>query len=288
MGIATRTRSSSVSVALLAGALLLLSAAPARAGHNGSPALIRSAIAADSVDAIQAELEHAEYLVCAACTDMVLPLVDHADYRVRKVAAWWLSRRGSGRQVFVGMLTRLSQPDSVKAANAADVLGEFGSAAAIPALSAALSNPIFDGPARASMARALGAIGRPAGTAALVASLSASEPVVKTAALSALREMVGWKDASPALPLLSDADAGVRAQAALTLGAVRSTAGVAELLVVLASDPSADVRKKAAWSLGEMGAPAAQASEGLQHAATADTSPLVRSIAEVAIGKLTR
>jgi HEAT repeat protein len=222
---------------------------------------------------------------------MVLPLIDHADYRVRKVAAWWLSRRGSGRQVFVGMLTRLSQPDSVKAANAADVLGEFGSAAAIPALSAALSNPIFDGAARASMARALGALGspgRPAATAALLASLSASEPAVKTAALSALREIISWKDASAALPLLSDADAGVRAQAAVTLGAVRSSAGVAELLTLLASDPSVDVRKKAAWSLGEMGAPAAQASEGLQHAATADSSPLVRSLAEVAIGKLTR
>jgi len=48
------------------------------------------------------------------------------------------------------------------------------------------------------------------------------------------------------------------------------------------------VRKKAAWSLGEMGAPAVQAAAGLQQAATADASPLVRSLAEVAIGKLTR
>src|SRR6266700_2322232 len=63
----------------------------AQAGRNGSPALIKSAIASNSVDAIEAELERSEYLVCAACSDLVVPLVDHLDYRVRKVAAWWIA-----------------------------------------------------------------------------------------------------------------------------------------------------------------------------------------------------
>ncbi len=80
----------------------------------------------------------------------------------------------------------------------------------------------------------------------------------------------------------------MRAQAALTLGAARAPAGVASLLRALAGDASVDVRKRAAWALGEMGAPAAQAGDGLSRAASGDASPVVRSIAEVAIGKLTR
>src|SRR5215831_4074280 len=146
-----------IAIAAVCSAGILGAAATAEAGHGGSPSAIQNAIAANSVDSIQAELERAEYLVCAACTDMVLPLVDHLDYRVRKVAAWWLVRRASSREVYVAMLNRLSQPDSVKARNAADVLGEFGFPSAVPALGAALSNPIFSGEARAAMARALGA-----------------------------------------------------------------------------------------------------------------------------------
>ena len=54
------------------------------------------------------------------------------------------------------MLNRLGQPDSVAARNAADVLGEFHYVSSIPALSAALSNPVFSSEARAHMAAALG------------------------------------------------------------------------------------------------------------------------------------
>ena len=107
---------------VLAGGLLL-GAGTAFAGHGGSPQAIQSAIAADSIDTIQAELERAEHLVCAACTDMVRPLVDHPSYRVRQAAAWWLARRGTSREVYVDMLNRLAQPDSVLARNAADESG---------------------------------------------------------------------------------------------------------------------------------------------------------------------
>jgi HEAT repeat protein len=273
----------------------VFAAGTAQAGHNGSPALIKSAIASNSVDAIEAELERSEYLVCAACSDLVVPLVDHLDYRVRKVAAWWIARRGINKQVYVSMLNRLSQPDSFQARNAADVLGELGYSGAVPALSAAMTNPVYTGEARGAMARALGSIGRTDAVPALVGALSASEPEVKAGALVALRQIQGFRQADAAAPLLGDADEQVRAEAALTLGSVLRTgktgvqpAGVSELLVTLARDPSADVRKKAAWSLGEMGAPAGVAATGLQTAAASDPSPAVRSLAHIAISKLSR
>src|SRR4051812_33202145 len=167
-----------------------LGAGTARAGHNGSPALLKSAITSGSPDAIEAELEHTEYLVCAACSDMVVPLVDHLDYGVRKAAAWWIARRGIAHEVYVSMLGRLSQPDSTAARNAADVLGEIGYPSAVPALAAALSNPIFSGEARAAMAKALGSINRATAVPALVGALGASEPAVKASSLVALRSIL--------------------------------------------------------------------------------------------------
>jgi HEAT repeat protein len=275
-------------VTAFAAFLSALSPGAAEAGRGGSAQAIKSAITSNSVDAIAAELERAEYLVCAACTDLVAALVDHADYRVRKVAAWWLARRGASRQVHTTMLQRLSQPDSVKARNAADVLGELGYPSSIPALSAAVANPIFDGDARAAMARALGSIGRPAAEAGLVGALGAPEPAVKIAALASLREVEGFRNAGLAAALLGDGDERVRAEAAITFGALRATTGAATLVSLLTSDPSPQVRKKAAWALGEMRAPATTAAEALQRAATSDSDALVRSIAAAAISKLSR
>jgi len=259
----------------------------ALAGRGGSPQAIQSAINADSVDAIQAELERAEHLVCAGCTDMVVPLIDHLNYRVRQAAAWWLARRGTSRSVFVAMLTRLSQPDSLAARNAADVLGEFHAASAIPALSAALTNPIYSGEARAAMAHALGQIATPATAAPLTLALTDSNPLVKAASLQALREVEGFHDGMVAVPLVSDADPQVRAEAATTIGMMH-TRLAANALVQALADPDALVRKKAAWSLGAIGAPLAVAGPSLQTAASHDPNPFVRSIAQVAISRLTQ
>ena len=66
----------------------------------------------------------------------------------------------------VEMLNRLAQPDSAGARNAADVLGEFHYVSSIPALGAALSNPIFSGEARAHDGPGAGPISRPAVVAA--------------------------------------------------------------------------------------------------------------------------
>jgi HEAT repeat protein len=280
-----------VTVALLAGAVAFAGARPAQAGHGSSPGAIQNAIASGSVDAIQAELERAEYLVCSGCTDMVLPLVDHLDYRVRRVAAWWLVRRATSQQVYLQMLNRLSQPDSTAARNAADVLGEFGFPSAVPALGAALSNPIFSGEARAAMAKALGSIDRPEATAPLVAALADTNPLVQAGAVVALRNVTGFRDPSVALPLLGAADQQVRSEAAVTVGMMgtlgRSDASVNALVTALA-DQSPLVRRRAAWALGQVAAPAAVAGAPLQTAASSDASPVVRSLAQAAIARLTR
>jgi hypothetical protein len=277
-------------ITFLASALALGAAlsGTAQAGRGGSREAIQSAVNANSIDAIQAELERSEHLVCAGCVDLVSPLIDHTSYRVRQAAAWWLARRGTSRQVYVQMLTRLSQPDSLKARNAADVLGEFKSSAAIPALGAALSNPLYTGEARAAMARALGAIGSNDAATPLVSALSDADPLVKAAAVEALREVTGFRDGMVAAPLVTDADAQVRASAVTTLGMLRTQGGASALLRALASDPSENVRKKAAWSLGQIGAPSSVVGPGLQAASVNDQSPFVRSLAQASLGNLSR
>lgn len=269
-------------------ALLLLGGGAAQAGRGGSPQKIASAISSGSADAIKAELERAEYLVCAACVGHVLPLIDSNDVSVREVAAWWLVRRGTGRQVYRDMLTRLSQPDSVKARNAADVLGEFAYPQAIPALGAALSNPIFDAEARAAMARALGSIRRPAAAAPLQAALGDREAPVRAAAVSALRKVEGFRDGSVAVPLVADADATVRSEAIYTVAEFRTAAAASALVNALETDTSADVRKRAAWALGQIHASVAVAGPALNKASQTDASPLVRSLARTAIAGLSR
>ena len=271
-------------------------AVPAQSGKGGSAESIQRAIASGSVDAISAELERTERLVCGSCVYMVRPLVDHADSRVRQVAAWWLGRRGFRSELFVQMAERLGQPDSQRARNAADVLGSLRSHQAVVPLGAALNNPLFDPPARAAMAAALGRIGEPAAATPLLQASAATEPVVRAAAVAALRELRGPLDVRPLMVLVADPDAGVRAQAIYTVGATRGQNIAADDLTLLTGvlvnrlreDPLPSVRRKAAWALGEIGAPAGIAGQALQMASTRDGDVAVRSLSVAAFSKLQR
>jgi HEAT repeat protein len=266
----------------------LAAAGTAVAGRGSSPAAISRAIASGSSDAIKAELERAEHLVCFSCVDMVMPLIDNQDQGIRQVAAWWLARRTAAGTVRVDMLTRLSQPDSIAARNAADVLGEFHYVSSIPALSAALTNPVYSGEARAHMAAALGRINRPAVVAPLTAALGDGDTQVKVAAMKALQSMAGLRDGSAVSPLLVDANLGVRAEAATTLGMFHDGNSTGALVTALQNDASPIVRKNAAWALGEVHASATVAGPALQNAAANDASPFVRSLATAALTRLSR
>jgi HEAT repeat protein len=266
----------------------LAAAGSAVAGRGSSPAAVKGAIASGSPDAIKSELERAEFLVCVSCVDMVRPLIDSQDQGIRQVAAWWLARRGVARQIRVDMLNRLAQPDSIAARNAADVLGEFHYVSSIPALSAALTNPMFSGEARAHIASALGKISRPEVVAPLTGALADSDPVVKVAAMKALQGIAGLRDASAASALLSDGELSVRVEAATTVGMFHDANGTAALVNALQNDGSPLVRKRAAWALGEIHANSDVAGPALQKAATSDASPFVRSLATAALTRLSR
>jgi HEAT repeat protein len=267
----------------------LAAAGSAVAGTGASPQSVQRAISSGSSDAIKSELERAERLVCVSCVDMVRPLIDNQDEGIRQVAAWWLARRGVARNIRVEMLNRLGQPDSVAARNAADVLGEFHYVSSIPALSAALSNPVFSSEARAHMAQALGRISRPAVVAPLTSALGGgTDGVVKVAAMQALQSIAGLRDGSAVSPLLADGDASVRAEAAVTLGMFHDASGTNALVSALQNDASPVVRKRAAWALGEIHANTAVAGPALQQAAANDASPFVRSLAAAALTRLSR
>jgi len=276
---------SKITVSSLFVASALLASATAQAGHGSSPEAVLSAIRSDSPDAIASELERAEYLVCGACVPYVQPLVDHKDAFVRRAATWWLARRGVARQVYLDMLGRLSQPDSVKARNAADVLGELHAAGAIPALGAALSNPVYDAQARVAMAGALSRMLKPEAATALANALGDGEPAVRAAAAAGLRAFP-QTDMTQVSALLGDGDAGVRAEAVITLGTLRASTAAAAVANLLVSDPDANVRRKAAWALGAMRAPSSAAGAALAQAAQKDTSPLVRSLAQASLSSL--
>ena len=168
------------------------------------------------------------------------------------------------------------------------MLGEFHYVSSIPALSAALSNPVFSSEARAHMAQALGRISRPAVVAPLTAVLAGTDGVVKVAAMQALQSIAGLRDGTAVAPLLGDGDVGVRAEAATTLGMFHDANGTAALVNALQNDASPVVRKRAAWALGEIRANTTVAGPALQNAAANDASPFVRSLAAAALTRLSR
>ena len=281
-------------LALIGAGALALAPGSAWAGRGSSPGAIKSAIASGSVDAISAELERSEQLVCGGCVNDVKPLVDSPDPRIRKVATWWLSRRGLRSELFIEMATRLGQPDSRKAEAAADVLGGLRTSKAIEPLGAALNNPLFDGSARAAMAAALGRIGDQAAVPALAQGAKDADAQVRAAALGALRELRGTIPVASVIEHLGDSDEGVRIEAIYSLGATRGvgidaaarSSATLALVQIVKDDVRPRVRRKAVWALGEIHGDAGLASSTLSAAMGADTDPAVRSLAAVALSKL--
>ena len=125
---------------LTAVALTLLASTAAYAGKGGSNAAIVDAVKSGSTDAIIAEVERAEGLICQDCIQTVTVLTEDNRYAVREVAAWWFGKRpGLANMLVPGLEADLANGDSIHVRNAADFLGTIKEYKALPSLRAAIT-----------------------------------------------------------------------------------------------------------------------------------------------------
>lgn len=279
------TRNTLTVLALACGLAVLAAPSVAQAGKGASYASLKNAIGSGNTDSIIAEVERAEKLPCGSCIDLVKPLIDDDDSRVRDVAAWWLAKRAIRGQVRDEMYDRLQGADPVAARNAAEVLGRFMHPEAYNHLEMAIHNPALGDEARAAAATAVGAIGSHSAKGILEGALTSESAAVRRAAARALRKVAGNLDGVALLDLLQDPDPGVIREATLTVGAVRERGAVDGLIRVLRDDSlDAYTRRDAAWALGKIGDGSVR--DALAQSAADDPSMLVRGAARAAYNDL--
>ena len=269
---------------IIATVALLALSTPAVAGKGGSASKISSAIQSGSVDAIIAEIERAESLVCGECIQLVTNLTDHERYEVREVAAWWFAKRPAmAKMLAEGFVTDLESGGSRAVRNAADFLGATATYTALPKLRAAIGRTDLDAEARLALVRAVKVMGHKDGNFVLLSAFGDADARVRALAVVAWRDIRGQVSAAPLLALLSDPDATVRAEAATVVGAFADVTGRGALEKLVATDASPVVRRNAAWALGKLGQ---AASREVLAAAANDRSGLVRMTAKVALAAL--
>jgi hypothetical protein len=262
-------------VAAAAVAFVATLATPALAGKGGSAGQLRSAVASGSVDAIIAEIERTESLMCGECLETMTNLVDHDRYEVREAAGWWFAKRPTLKKLMIEqMVADLGAGGGISARNAADFLGAVRAFDQLGALSAAYDRGVSTD-TRFAIIRAAGVMGSRSGSALVAKGMTDADPGVRALAASAWRGL-GQTVATPAVALLSDPDAEVRAQAAATVGGLKDATGRVKLEALVVSDPDANVRRNAAWALGLIGL---RASDQALATASNDPSPLVRGVA---------
>ena len=241
-----------------------------------------AAIQSGSPETFRATLEYGERVLCMTCVPLLEDkLLSSGEPRVRELSAWWLRRQPFAGPAILKSLKAIvaSDADPVRRARAAEALGEFMDAHALPALiSAAKTDPI---PAvRAAAVRALARVNDPGSGPVIAAALSDADPSVRASAMDVLLLVAGFHDFSGLLPLLADADPTLRTQAARLCGQVRLAGADVVLSAVLAGDSAAGVRKAAAWALGRIGG--ANAVNALQARKAKESDVFVLSAIDVA------
>lgn len=270
-------------IQLVAVAALSLWATPALAGKGGSAEKIQAAVTSRSVDAIIAEVERAEALVCGACIDIVTKLTEDDRYEVREVAGWWFAKRPATAKVLAaGFDAELMSGNSIQVRNAADFLGATVTYTSLPTLRAAIKREVSS-EAKIAMVRAAEKLGHIGGNPVLEVAMADGDAGVRARAVSAWREIRGQVEVAPVLARLADSDADVRAAAATVAGALGAQAGRAQLEAIVVGDASAVARRNAAWALGQLRDPASRAALSR---ASGDASGLVRMTARAALTQL--
>lgn len=273
-----------IAIKIAAVGLLALAPATALAGRGGSAAAIQAAVASTSTDAIVAEIERAESLICDECIQTITGLTEDPRFAVREVAAWWFARRPALRDMLVTQFADdLPHGDTIKVRNAADFLGRTRTFTALPQLRAAIHRSDLGPEARLALVRAVGFMAHTGGNEVLTTAMADPDPGVRAAAVTAWRDMLDQKSAQPVIARLGDSDANVRAQAAGVVGGMteQGARGLLEAMVVGDSDPV--VRRNAAWALGQLGNGGSRAA---LVQATSDRSGLVRGVAKAALAQL--
>lgn len=266
-------------VALTLGAL----ATPALAGKGGSAANIQQAVASGSTDAIVAEVERSEMLICNDCIATVTALTQDDRYQVREVAAWWFAKRPMLKDAMVQQMNdALLTGDSVHVRNAADFVGRVREFKSLPNLRAAFTRGV-SADARLAIVRAVGFMAHQSGNSLLQAAMSDADAGVRAQAVIAWRDVLQQGSAAPVVALLSDSDARVRAEAATVVGAYREASALGALEQMVVHDSDAAVRRNAAWALGKIGSADARPALSL---ASQDASPLVRGVAAAALATI--
>lgn len=256
----------------------------AQAGKGGSAGAIRAAVISGSTDAIVAEIERAESLICEECIDTVTRLTEDPRFAVREVAAWWFARRPALKDMLASQfLADLPRGTTIQVRNAADFLGRTRTFTALPQLRAAIQRSDLGVEGRLALVRAVGFMAHTSGNPVLTTAMADPDAGVRAAAVAAWRDMLDQASAQPVVPLLGDADANVRAQAAGVVGGMLEQTGRAALEQLVVGDPDPVVRRNAAWALGQLGNAASRAA---LVQASSDRSGLVRGVAKASLAQL--
>jgi HEAT repeat protein len=273
-----------ISMKIAAVAFAMLVPAAAFAGKGGSNAKLVAAVSSGSVDAIIAEAERMESLLCEECIQTMTNLTEDSRYAVREVAAWWFARRPALKDMLAStFVADLPRGDTTKVRNAADFLGATKTYTALPQLRATIHRSDLGVEARVALVRAAGTLAHTGGNEVLTTAMTDADASVRAAAVAAWRDVLDQQNAQPVVALLGDRDANVRAQAAAVVGGMSEQSGRLALEGLVTGDASSIVRRNAAWALGQLGNAASRPAL-LQ--ATSDKSGLVRGVAKAALAQL--
>jgi HEAT repeat protein len=215
--------------------------------------------------------------------------------------------------VWSELLAALDDPDPSVSMAASNALGQIKDPTAVPGLLISLEHP-FE-PVRLGAARALGmmrveaaveplramllegsgsevsvagealgSIGGPAATEALLTALADSRPTARWHVSMAALEEMGEPAVGPLVVMLHSGDAHSRRNAAQALGWIGSSSATGSLAQALEKDRSAGVRAQAAWALGKIGDPAARRT--LERVLSHDPASEVKTAAEWALSQV--
>lgn len=265
--------------------MILLAAATANAGKGGGASAITSAVASGSQDAIIAEVERAEGLLCDECIEAVTRLTEDNRYPVRQVAAWWFAKRPGLAKLMADQMEAdlAGRAGSIAVRNAADFLGTIKAYSTLPTLRTTMSRSDLSPEAKLAVVRAAGVMAHTSGNAILTTGMTDADPSVRAAAVIAWRDVLRQTNAAPVVARLSDNDARVRAEAATVVGAYRDASARTALEALVTGDADATVRRNAAYALGKIGSANSRAA---LTAASNDNSPIVKNVAKAALASL--